>query len=113
MTTIRVKSIDYAPDDLYDQAPFDVDLLREIPGPDRPDYWLGKLRKPLTWLNDGAERQVTHVILTARHMGGSISPTMRNTGVNIAYVTDSSVALDSGLDFAKCTYVAIGVADAA
>lgn len=113
MITVRVKSVDYAPDDLYDQTPFDVDLIRVMPGPDHPDYWLGQLRKPLHWLHDGAEQQITHVILAARHAGGSISAKMRDTGVNLAYVTDLSVVLDQNIDLRKCAYVAIGVADAA
>jgi hypothetical protein len=113
MIAIQVKSVDYAPDDLYGQTPFDVDLLRLIPGSDASDYWLGQLRKPLQWQRGGTLHHITHVVVAARHVGRPISPGMRSTGVNISYVTDPSILQDAKLEFSKCSYVAIGVADAA
>jgi hypothetical protein len=109
---IRVTSVDYAPDDLYEQAPFTAKVLRKLPGPDRPDYWLAELAKPIRWASDGRASNITHLVLAARWVGGAIVSGMRNTPVNIAYVTDTSVLEDSQLDFKKCAYVAIGVADA-
>ena len=69
---IRITSVDHAPDELYEQTPFTALLLRELPGPDRPDYWLAVLPKPLRWLPHGVERKVTHVVLAARWMGTQI-----------------------------------------
>ena len=109
---IRVTEVDSAPGDLYAQVPFEIDLLRQIPGPDRPDYWLGKLTSPLKWATNGTNNLVTHVIVTARWVGGQFQAGMQRTPVNIAYVVDQSVLQDPKLDFAKCAYVAIGVADA-
>jgi len=40
---LTVTSVDYAPDELYGQVPFVVNLLRQMPGSDRPDYWLGSV----------------------------------------------------------------------
>jgi hypothetical protein len=109
---ITVTSVDYAPDDLYEQTPFEAELLRQIPGPDRPDYWLASLPKPLRWRRDGKDTQVTHLVLAARWVGGQIARGMRTTPVNIAYVVDESLLTDAALDFQKSAYVAIGVADA-
>lgn len=38
MTHFRITSVNYAPDDHYEQAPFDGVLPREIAGPDQPGY---------------------------------------------------------------------------
>lgn len=109
---IRVTEVDSAPDDLYAQVPFDIDLIRQIPGPDRPDYWIGKLASPIKWAFEDESRVVTHVVVAARLVGEQLRIGMQRTSLNIAYVVDSSLLQDPTLDFAKCAYVAIGVADA-
>ena len=109
---IRVTDVDSAPDELYEQTPFEASLLRKIPGPDRPDYWLAQLENPLRWLKDGNAIQVTHLILAARWVGCEICQTMQHTPINIAYVVNPEALQDPTLDFGKCAYVAIGTADA-
>ncbi len=109
---INVTSVDYAPEDLYEQTPFTATLLRQVAGPDRPDYWIAELGKPLQWTRDDSTSAVTHLIVAARWVGGTLTSSMRNTPINISYVTDTSVLTDVNLDFEKCSYVAIGVADA-
>ena len=109
---VRVTSVDSSPEDLDRQTPFEATLLRRIPGPDRPDYWLAQLVHPLHWLNNGSNSQVTHLVLAARWVGGVLGPTMRDMPVNIAYIVDPTAIDDAHLDFSKCVYVAIGVADA-
>jgi hypothetical protein len=108
---IRVTSVDNAPPELEGQTPFDAELLKMIPGRDRPDYWIAVLAKPIRWLNQGRESEVTHIILVARLQGTQIGPGMRPMPVGIAYIVDSSVLGDSSLDFKKCAYVAIGTAE--
>ena len=110
--TMNVTSVDYAPEDLYAQTPFRAKLLRKLPGSDRSDYWIAELDRPLQWTRDGSTSTVTHLVVAARWVGGALTSSMRNTPVNISYVTDSSVLADTQLDFKKCAYVAIGVADA-
>ena len=73
---------------------------------------MAELRKPIRWNKDGQDRDITHLILTARWVGGALKPGMRNTPVGIAYVTDQVLLDESVLDFSRCAYVAIGVADA-
>ena len=104
-----VKSVEFAPEELHDQVPFVVDLIRRIPGPDRPDYWLGAVVLPLEWWVDGEERSVQHVVLAARHAGTRIEPGVRDMTVGIAFVTDSTLLEDREFDGAKCEYVAIGM----
>jgi restriction system protein len=43
---LTITSIDYALEDLYDQVPIVVDLIRQLPGDDRPDYWIGAPQVP-------------------------------------------------------------------
>jgi hypothetical protein len=106
---LTAKGVDYASEELSEQTPFEVRLLRQIPGSDRPDYWLGSVSPPLRWVVDGAERAVTHVVLASRYAGQGIRPGAVDVVVGISYVTDPSLLDDAQLTFAKCAYVAIGV----
>lgn len=107
---LTITSVDYAPAELHEQTPLVVTLLREIPGEDRPDYWLGEMRKPIRWSHENCDKKITHVVLAARWKGTRIEPNVQNLPVGIAYVTDQSVLSDSKLQFGKCSYVAIGIA---
>ena len=82
---LTISDVDYAPEDLSGQAPFVVDLIREMPGDDRPDYWLGALRTPIKWLHENHERRITHLILAARWEGTRIEPGVNSLPVGIAY----------------------------
>jgi len=108
---INVTSVDYAPPELEGQTPFQVDLLRKIPSSDRPDCWLAVAAKPIRSLRESQEVQVTHVIVWARWQGMQIGPGMKQMPIGIAYVIDSSLLDNASLDFKKCIYVAIGIAD--
>ena len=107
---IKITSVDFAPDELYDQTPLDAVLLRQIVGPDRPDYWLATLSNPIHWRQNGIETSVEHLVLAARYEGTKISSGMKSLMVGIAYVTDETLLEDSSLTFEKCEYVAIGSA---
>jgi hypothetical protein len=108
---LRITDVDYAPEELYGQVPFEASLLREVPGKDRPDYWLAELAKPLQWKSkEGNEVTVTHIVLTARYVGARIAPGVGEITVGIAYITDISALADAQLDFSKCYYSAIGTA---
>jgi hypothetical protein len=106
---LTVTGVDYAPEELGAQLPFVVTLLRQIPGSDRPDYWLGSVSPPLRWLVDGGERAVSHVVLASRYVGEHIRPGAVDLVIGISYVTDLSLLDDAQLTLAKCAYVAIGV----
>ena len=108
---LTVSSVDYAPDELYEQAPFVVELLRQMPGKDRDDYWLGSVTPPLRWIVDGVERSITHVVVSARWMGDRIGRGVRTMPLNIAFVTDASLLDDAQVTASKCVFVAIGVCD--
>ena len=103
-------SVDHNPPELTDQVPFSLALERLIPGPDRPDYWLGRLDAPLRWIDDNQERQVSHLIVCAQGRETQIEPFVQNLPIGIAYVTDPTQLRDTTVDTAKCTYVANGVA---
>ena len=106
---LTIVSVDYAPEELHEQTPIIIDLVREIPGTDRPDYWLGELDKPIKWIDENREREISHVILAARWEGTRIESGAKDLSVGIAYVVDESLINDATLDFAKCRYVAIGI----
>lgn len=103
-----ITSVDGAED--FDGAlPMKGTVLRQLPGPDRPDYFLAALDSPFMWQRE--KKIISHIVLAARWVGGVLSTTMSHTPVNIAYVTDDSVLSGTKLDFAKCYYAAIGVAE--
>lgn len=106
---LTITSVDYAPEELDKQTPLVVHLLREMPGDDRPDYWLGEVETPIKWIHDNFEIEITHLILAARWEGTRIEPNVKDLPVGIAFVTDQSLLNDEKLDFKKCSYVAIGI----
>jgi len=95
---------------LNEQVPFKIKLLHMLPGQDRPDYWLGELLKPLFWLKDDRRIQVEYVVVCARWQGTQIEQSVQQLPVGIAYATDHSQVTTDTLDFAKCEYLAIGLA---
>ena len=107
----QILNADYEPEDLAAQLPRVGILLRQIPGRDRPDYWLAALDTPLSWNDSGTTREIKHVVLAARYVGQSISLPVRRLTTGISYVVDESVLDDKELDFHKCRYVAIGEID--
>jgi hypothetical protein len=107
---MTVTSVDHNPAELEDQVPFSLTLLRSLPGPDR-NYWLGALDRPLRWLDEGAEREVHHLIVGERWEGTQFQPGVQSIPVNLAYVVDPSQVDDDAVSFGKCRYVAIGAAD--
>jgi hypothetical protein len=108
---LSITSVDLGPEELKGQTPLLIELLRELPGPDRPDYWLGRAVNPIGWIEGGIERQITHVVVAARLPNTRIESRVENLPVGIAFVIDMSQLDDEALDFAKCKYVAIGIAD--
>jgi hypothetical protein len=107
---VVVSSVDYNPPELAEQVPFEFALLRVLPGPDRPDYWLGALHRPMRWIDDNVEKSVEHVIICARWAGTQIEAGFANLPIGIAYVIDPSLLNEPHLSFEKCQYVAIGIA---
>ncbi len=102
--------VDYAPAELHDKVPIMLELIREIPGDDRPDYWIAVVESPITWLEDNHQRIIDHVIIATRWQGTRIEKGMDHLPIGIAYVTDESVIGDEHLDFNKIRYIAIGMA---
>lgn len=107
-TRVLITDVSHAPEELYDQVPFVVELLRQLPGADRTDYWLGTVVLPLEWWVDGEERSVRHVVLAARHAGQHIGPGARQIAVNIALVSDATLLEDCSLDPSTYGWIAVG-----
>ena len=110
------------------QLPLDGELYRVIPGPDRPDYSLLVLERPLHFypgagfdlarvepeqrVEDRKGRQMVRVhalLVCARFVGQQLQPGMHDLAVNIAYVIDNSLARDAIVDFSKIEVAARGL----
>jgi hypothetical protein len=125
---VRITRFDDAPNELTWQLPVAGELYRLMPGPDRPDYSLMLLERPLLFYPPegfdldrvGAERRVEDrqgrrmvevhaLVLTARFVGQQLHPGMAELPVNVAYVLDQSLAQDASVDLAKIAYAAVGL----
>ena len=124
---VSITHFDTAPDELTWQLPINGELYRVIPGPDRPDYSVMLLERPLhvypgkdldlarvdqdlvTQDRRGRTMVRAHaVVVCARFAGQQLGPGMSDLPVNIATVTANSVLKDAQLDFAKISYAAVG-----
>ena len=106
-----ITSLDDASEDLDGLLPVKGAVLRQIPGPDRPDYHLAAVDSPFEWKKE--KKKISHIILAGHLVGDVLAPTTRGVGFGIAYVLDDAVLSDTTLDFKKCFYAAIGFVDGA
>jgi hypothetical protein len=124
---VSITRFDTAPRELEWQLPLDGELYRLIPGPDRPDYSLLVLERPLHFypapgfdvrrveadqrVEDRKGRPMVRVhalLVCSRFVGQQLQPGMRDLAVNIAYVLDNSLARDEVVDFSKIEVAAAG-----
>jgi hypothetical protein len=107
---VIIDQVDAGPASLADAVPVRAELLRLIPGPDRPDYALAVLEHPIAVPPDeavGGGRTVHAVVMAPRLVGQQFAPDLRDLQVALAYVIDDSLATDDTLDLAKVGYVAV------
>lgn len=111
MARFRVTAVDSSPPDLPSQVPFEFELLRQIAGPDRDDYWLAQLVRPLTWASSSRNREIHFITVASRYEGAHVTPEVRRITVGLAYVIDDSLLGDASLTFTKVEYAAIASAE--
>jgi hypothetical protein len=98
---VTITDLDGVPSDLAELAPLDGELLRVIPGADRPDYCLVVLDQP-RHVHVGANPVwIRAVVVVARLAGEQVTPGARNLAVDLALVLDDTTLGDDALDFAK------------
>jgi hypothetical protein len=124
---VALTSFDEAPVELSWQTPVNGELYRLVPGPDRPDYSIMVLERPVHFYpaerfdvgRVPAERRVPDrkgrpmvrvdaLVVCSRFVGQQLHPGMKDLPVNVAYVIDESALTDQALDFGKIEYAAIG-----
>lgn len=124
---VAITSFDQAPIELTWQLPVNGELYRLMPGPDRPDYSVMVLERPVHFYPaEGFDRErvpadrrvpdrkgrpmvrVDALVVCSRFVGQQLQPGMKDLPVNVAYVIDDAVLRDPVLDFAKIEYAAIG-----
>ncbi|KRC61512.1 hypothetical protein ASE14_11695 [Agromyces sp. Root81] len=131
---IVITSVDSAPADLVAQLPVHAELVRILPGSDRPDYSLAVAKKPIHFRTtvvaleqagvdpSSADPQMIRVhedgsvdllvfglVLCARIAGETIHLGMQDFPVNIAYIIDNTQLGDAAVDFSKSYFAAIGL----
>jgi len=130
---IVITGVDSAPPDLAAQLPLHAELIRILPGSDRPDYSLAVLKEPIEFrttvahleqsgvdvqaadnpmiaVNEDGSADVTvfGLVLCARIAGETIHLSMENLPVNIAYIIDNSQMADAAVVFSKSYFAAVG-----
>ena len=124
---VRISRFDTAPDELEWQLPLDGELYRLLPGPDRPDYSVVLLERPLHFYPEPAldlarvpaDQQVEDrkgrrmvrvdaVLVCARFVGQQLHPGMVDLPVNVAHVLDNALVREDAVDFAKISFAAVG-----
>ncbi|HBX65057.1 MAG: hypothetical protein CL670_02810 [Balneola sp.] len=111
---IEIESIAKGPKELTYQLPIQAKIQKQIPGKDRPDYFLAELETPVFWVDEKQDinTEVTHLILCTKKKSQFIASDMKEVIVAIAYVINDAVLTEHTLDFKKCKYVATGKANA-
>ncbi|WDH79571.1 hypothetical protein PTQ19_03765 [Microbacterium esteraromaticum] len=129
---LRITGIDTGPADLPAQLPAEARLLRQAPGPDRPDYFFAVLdeaiayRTTLTALkelgvdpqaadpqliriadDDTVDLRVFGIVFAARSAGEMPHAGMKELPVSLAYVVDNTAIRDEVIDFSKLVYAAV------
>lgn len=105
ITGMRVKliSCDYAPADMPEQLPISCEVIRRIPGEDRPDYYIARCEQDIRY----NRYTIRYLIIAPRFFGQELKQNLDEIALGVAYVGDESLLKDDKLDFNKCTYVAI------
>ena len=105
----EIINADFGPEDLEEQLPIRITVLRQLPGPDTPNYWLVKCDRPLNWKERDCD--INYLIVGCRFEGTKMEKGASMLALNVAYVTDESILNDERTSFDKCAYVAICVAN--
>jgi hypothetical protein len=100
--SIRMGKMESGAKEFRERLPISCNLIRQMPGKDRPDYWLAQLEEAIEYNG----RNIGYVILCLKSIGDSISVD-KETTYNISVVTDESLLNDSSLDFSKVEPVAV------
>lgn len=112
---VEITSIEKGPSELNLQLPINVEAVKELPGKDRPDYVLAKLESPILWVinkEKGINREIDFIVLCAKFKGQSVTSSMVEMTVALAYVIDNSIQKDVMLNLKKCKYIAVATASA-
>lgn len=100
---MEILRIDEGLFELEEKLPITISLLRQIPGENRDDYWIGELDKTLLY-NDS---YINYVIVATYFTGTKMLIKENKKTISLAYVLDETVLNDDSLSFEKCKYVAI------
>jgi hypothetical protein len=110
MLIAEIRSVDFAPPDLYAQVPFAARLVRQLPGKDRPDYWLALLERPLMYAAGARQHTINWIVVAPRWKGQVMGPSAGPVALALGYVLNETQVTEPALDISKCTYVAVASA---
>ncbi|WP_018127417.1 hypothetical protein [Balneola vulgaris] len=111
---IEISNVEKGPKELMLQLPIQAEVVKQLPGKDRPDYFLAKLESPVLWVDKarGINLEISYMVICSKFKGQKIDNGMKDLKIAIAYVIDDSIINDNLLSLKKLKYVAIGDATA-
>ena len=106
---VEIHNFDGNPPPQGASEPMRLALLRRFSvSPDGSEYWLAEPMAPFAYkTRAGQEMTVSHVVVGPGWSGQTFEPGFHGR-VNLAYVTDPSLAEQDAIEFAKADYVAYG-----
>jgi hypothetical protein len=129
MPSFVITRLDVGPEELSAVLPLRARVIRVMPGPDRPDYVLCFVERPIPFrppagfdLSRVHPESITRdargelvaiqgIVICTRLVGDSFRGGMKDLAINLAYVIDNSLTHDVQVDFGKLEYAAIGFID--
>lgn len=129
MPSFVVTKLDLGPEEFAEVLPLRAQLVRVMPGSDRPDYLLCTTERAIpfrppagfdlrrahpSFLTQDARGDliaIQAVVICTRLVGDGFHVGMKDVAVNIAYVIDMSLGTDTSVDFAKLEFAAVGFID--
>ena len=111
---IEISTIEQGPKELELQLPIKAEVIREIPGKDRPDYMVAKLESPIFWVDKAKNinTEISNFVICSKFKGQKVDNSMKDLTIAIAYVIDDSLEDDKILNLKKCKYMAVAKASA-
>lgn len=104
---LLISSVDTGPDELTSALPINARLVRQLPGPDRPDYWLVQIVSPLSLQVRGKQIECKHAVIAARFFGYSLDLPTVSIAIGFAIVVDDAQIIEPEVKFQYIEYLAV------
>lgn len=110
-TRLTIRSTDEPMTESPAQFPITLELVKQLRSGEFTHYWLAASDTPLRWTVNEVAYDITHVVVSARHVARPVQQGARGLPMNLALVVDSSQVSDDRLEPGKVLPAAIAFCD--